>query len=531
VRETARCGNVRPLEMLGTVFTSALAAARRALTNALAAVAHEGRTRRSPWVLVLGLVGIFFWQRGLANSPRHYDDTYRVSASAGMHAESRFYYFLRHLGVYPLATIETQRADTRAEAERILREKPRSLYLDFGVTFRSGDRGRVYLYWADTLLNRRESDARKPSIRTANAAGFVLGLWGVFAALWWLRRPTLAVILVAILGSNPFQLYATYFQQNVFAWPINAMLLALAVNLPLFDGAARRSKLPWAIALTTGLLLATLRTVRSEPAALVGSAVMVYALMQGAPWWKRAGMIVVLLASFGLATRAYGRHFVRQTERVNAMVAARGGVPYYGPVEPYHEFWHPVWCGLGDFDGTHGYKWDDLEAYKYAFPLMRQRADVQRGLNRFAWAQPVFFDSDARYPMFFSEAPGYHEIIRDKVLKDIRENPRWYREILRNRVDRVLTTTTPVSVSAGDRAWRLDSEKWGLFWIGCALYFLARRDGFALKLLLFSAPLSATALLIYSGGGLTMYSCAHLFAAALFVYELARRAAQTAVSG
>jgi hypothetical protein len=28
-----------------------------------------------------------------------------------------------------------------------------------------------------------------------------------------------------------------------------------------------------------------------------------------------------------------------------------------------------------------------------------------------------------------------------------------------------------------------------------------------------------------------MYSCAHLFAAALFVYELARRAAQTAVSG
>jgi hypothetical protein len=503
----------------------------RVTTASLAAVAHEGRTRRSPWVLVVGLAAIFLWQRGLANTPKHFDDTYTVTASAGLHAESRFFFFLRHLGVYPLATIETQRADTRAEAERILREKPRSLYLDFGVTFRSGDRGRVYLYWLDTLLNARESDARKPNIRSANGAGFVLGLWGVFAALWWLRRPVLAVILVAILGSNPFQLFAAYFQQNVFAWPINAMLLTLALNLPLFEGTARRSRLPWAIALGTGLLLATLRTVRSEPAALVASAAMVYALMPGASWWRRGALVLLLLGSFSAASYGYARRFVRQTEEVNAMVAARGGIPYYGPVEPYHEFWHPVWCGLGDFDTARGYKWDDLEAYKFALPAMRRRLDAPMELDRTAWAQRIYFDATGRYPMFFSEAPGFHEIIREKVLKDIRENPDWYRGILRSRFDRVMATTTPVSVSAGEHVLRFDSERWGLFWLGCALYFLARADGFALKLLLFSTPLSATAMLIYSGGGLTMYTCAHLFAAALFVYECARRGAQVALSG
>lgn len=498
------------------------------VTSLLALFAREGRTRRSPLVLVLGLLLIFSWQRTVSDRANPIDDSWRITASQGVHFEVRFFFFLRHLGIYPLSTMQTPRADTRAEAERIIREAPRDLYVDRGLTFRSGDRGRVYLYWADKWLRPTAHDSRNPKLWPAGSAGFIVGLCGVWAGLWWLRRPILGALLVALLGSNPFQIYAAHYQENVFGWPINTMLLLLALNLPLFDGATRRSKLPWVIAIGSGLLLATLRTVRSEPAALVSSIAVVYLLARGQSVWRRAALVVALVATFVGAGRLYARHFVAQVEAVNHFISARGGVPYLGPVEPYHEFWHPVWCGLGDFDTKYQYQWDDLAAYRSVVRSMRSRPDQHPALDETRWAQPIYYDREQYYEMYFSEAPGFHELIRRKVLADIERDPKWYVEILKKRLEYALEHTTPVTFRLdGKQSWRMDSSLWGLFWIGCALYFFARGDRFALALLLFSVPLSATSLIVYSGGGLTYYACAHLFAAALAVHEALRRLAQS----
>jgi hypothetical protein len=31
-----------------------------------------------------------------------------------------------------------------------------------------------------------------------------------------------------------------------------------------------------------------------------------------------------------------------------------------------HEFWHPIWCGLGEFENPYGFAWKDTSALNYA---------------------------------------------------------------------------------------------------------------------------------------------------------------------
>ncbi len=513
-----------------------MSAAAGLLARLLAPLRREGVGRRSPWLLLLALCAIVGWQVGLSRAPIHADTPLKITASTGLHDEPRFYFFLHHLGIYPLFSVVPPRTDTAEEAQRLLREQPRALKMDEFVTFRSGDRGRVFLYVPDALLFRRRPEA--PSVWPAHAGAWMLALCGVFYGFWRLRRPLLGGMLVALLGSNPFQLHAVYFEENVFSWPITAMLLVLGLNASLLTGRGpSRRWVPFVLACATGVMLALIRTVRSEPAVLLASATLLY-LTLSIPWWKRAGIILTLLLAFSLTGRACARYFVSSAARTNALLERVGGVPYTGPVEPYHEVWHPIWCGLGDFDTKYGYVWDDRVAYAYALPILEARAGRPLGLDTGHGPQPQSYDGQGYYPKFFSETPGYHEIIREKVLRDLRGDPRWYATILLKRVGKILTDTTPMQLAYGARREQYTSKWLGPLSLALLVGLIARRRWLPAKLLLFSTPLSLNPFLIYSGGGLTHYSCFHLFAAVLFAYEFvtamsawfARRAARSVPS-
>ncbi len=489
-------------------------------------VLGEGTVAPSWRGLLLGLLLIVGWQLHLSDPSSRREDHGQITAGTGMHQEARFYFFWHHLGIYPLVSTSRPRADTAAEAERLLREQPRSLRMDLGLTFRSGDRGRVFLFAPDALLGARMP--RAPSVKPAHAGAWMLALCGVFYGFWRLRRPLLGGLLVGLLGSNPFQLHAVYFEENVFCWPITAMLLVLGLNAGLLSGRApSRRWVALVLAFATGVLLALIRTVRSEPAVLLASAALVYVTLS-VPWWKRAVLVLTLLVAFALTGLACARYFIASAARTNALLTRVGGVPYTGPVEPYHEVWHPIWCGLGDFDADHGYAWDDRAAYRYARPVLEARAGRPLGLDTENGPQPRFYDDAGHYERYFSETPGYHEVIREKVVRDVRADPGWYATILLKRVGRILTETTPVQLTIGAHRARVRAGWVGPVALAILVVQLARRRWMPAKLLLFSLPLSLNPLLVYSSGGLTNYSCFHLVAAALAAYEglgaLARRA-------
>ncbi len=488
---------------------------RAALSAIAAAIRAEGSGRRSRWVLVLGLLLIVSWQRGMMNAPTHRDDTMKLTASTGVHDEPRFFFFLYHLGIYPLFTTSQLREDSRAEALRVFRTEPGSLAMDSFVTFRSGDRGRVFLYFPDAWLFRRSADV--PRLRPAHAIAWMLSLCALFTGFWRARRPILGAMLTAVLGSSAFQLHHVFNEENVFCWPIVALVATLGLHATLLSGRPSRRWSPFAIAAVTGIMLGAIRTVRSEPMVLLASAGLVYLTLR-APWRDRAIALAVLLATFSGTSSLYARFFVAKSQQTANIVRGAGGVPYTGPVEPFHEFWHPVWCGLGDFDTKYGYAWDDRQAYRYALPELERRAGHPLGLDTAHGNQSDSYDGGGKYPKFFSETPGYHEIIRQRVLTDIRKDPAWYGAILAQRVQKILRDTTPVQLAWGDHRLRVQRPWFGKASLALLLLLALRRDRLGVKLLLFSTPLSLNALLVYSGGGLTLYSCFHLFAAVAAAY-------------
>src|SRR5437764_468181 len=83
-------------------------------------------------------------------------------------------------------------------------------------------------------------------------------------------------------------------------------------------------------------------------------------LLSGAP----------LLIAAVLGLRAWDRYFDHKFLAASRVVALAGGHVLSAPTH-YHVFWHSIWCGLGDFDSTHGYEWSDSAALAYPQPVLK----------------------------------------------------------------------------------------------------------------------------------------------------------------
>lgn len=119
-------------------------------------------------------------------------------------------------------------------------------------------------------------------------------------------------------------------------------------------------------------------------------------------------MLPAFILSFGLAARRVTRNASgrRQAIATTALALAVFVLPYALLRRPqHHDVWAAVWEGLGDFDRTKGHAWSD---------------DVAEQVVRSA-------GGDAR-----TSAAG-QAILRDLVLRDVREDPLWYAAILARR--------------------------------------------------------------------------------------------------
>jgi hypothetical protein len=479
----------------------------------MAKVFRPGRLRLLLRVLVLvaGLLTIRSWQGAFMGKGAKIDGTQSVTASTGINMERKFFFLLYHLGLFPVASDLPPQADTKDEAKRLFTQHPEKLRQDEGSTFRSGDRGRTFLYFVDMWTNPKAS-AITPSIKPAHHLAFTIALCSLWIAAWaigWLGR---GALLVALIGSNPFQLYTTYGQENVFSWPITTMTVVLAIHLPLLEKRVRDVRwYPWAAAALTGVLVAFVRNFRSEPTVVLFGASLIYLTITWKPWRMRIACIAIMFATLWVGTRVSTGYMERRFFKAQAAVAAVGGSAYTGPREYFHEFWHAVFCGLGDFDTKYGYEWQDLVAYAYAKPRLEK---ANPGLTLYMNAiQPRSYDAAGIYPIFFSETPGYHDLIRDKVLGDIKKDPKWYAGLLESRVERILETTSRVGFATAQKQYYANGTLVGWACVPLLLLLMLSRRWTELKLLLFSTPLSIAPLCIYSDRGMSYYSCFHVFGA------------------
>jgi hypothetical protein len=477
-------------------------------------------------VLVAGILSITVWQEGFGSGGGTLDPSFKITAASGVHYDRYFTYFLYYLNLFPVvSTANTSCAnDTQAgcwdsagtpadysyeAAKNVLMRNGKTLQQDLGWTWYAGDRGKIYLYLFDAWL---KGAPWNPSPRPASRLGFMFALWALFASMWWVRRPVLGGLLVVFLGSNPFQLFEVHGRDNVFGWNITTAILLLAIHVPLLQKWYRPDKrLVFLWPIGVGLLMATLRTVRSEPMPMLLGAVATYALLGGFTIKRRAAMIAVLAGTFWLTGTAWNAHFLHKQNQAAKIIAQHGGHPYPSDIRLYHHVWHPIWCGLGDFGQKYGYEWNDHAAAAWAKPYLEARG-VYVPSGFFEGTDPrEFLDPDTKiYKKLPYDIPYYNDLIRDKILTDIKKDPVWYLGVLAKRIHRIFTMTTPVRISWWTSWWNMPWH--AVLAVPLVLLLAAFRSRFLLGITLFTLPSLTTALVVYSDRGITYYGLFHIVA-------------------
>ena len=499
--------------------------------------------------VVAGLLALVVWQVLLFRMP--WGETYPFRASSGMSEQDKFVYFLYYTNTFPIASTKnglnyefyyTKAPVARqpntleysaSAAQRVLRDEGKTLVMEWGHALRSGQLLSAYLYLPDAW---RLGSPQFAEVRMTHGALFVAGLASVYLMSWWVGLPVFGVVFVLLVGSNPFQLYEAYRHENVFSWPITSFCFMLALALPLLAGKRMSVGYAAVAAVVAGVFAATANQIRPEPVMLLGGIVLALLGAGSLSWRARLLTVTLLMATAGLGLRAWDRYFDHKFDQAARIVSAAGGHVLSGTPH-YHAFWHAIWGGLGDFDTTHGYVYSDAAALTYAQPVLKARFGQDlpwwwgvKGKEEHERTADDYFDADRLYYRIPFRTPHYEDVMRDKVLGDIRHNPAWYAGILGRRVVAMLTNTTRPQITLSP-ASRVPLPFSGLLVGPLALAFCAFRRWTDLKILAFSFALSLPVLLVHSGRGMTDYSVFHLCALALVAAAVADYARTYSIRG
>jgi hypothetical protein len=485
------------------------------------APAPRPRPRLRGWLLPVAVSALIVaWQAHFlfeVPAPKPEDS---ISASVGLLPDmGYFFYFYYHLGLFPVGAKDVPRlGKTRQDALDFVAHHGDRLRMDFGESLntpRFGDYGKLFLLWPDAWLR---GEPRRPSATPFNEALFIGSLLAVWWAFWRERRALLGGLVVLFAGSDPFQILETYLRPNIFSVPISAALLALAACLPYLGGRRGADARAWITAVVAGVALATLREIRIE-AAIIAVAVVATWLTMRAPWSRRLGLASLFVVAFAATGSVWAGYWSRGFERSAVFVEKAGGRAFAGRHSLNHALWHAVYCGLGDFGGDKGFEWDDRLAFRWSTTL--DPATNPKPIP-YTYRHGYYFEQtyDGIHPIAPTDLPEYNRLVRDRVLRVVREDPLWYARVLLQRVGAVLGRATPAAISVGVAQIRVPGVGWLL--VPLLLLLLVRRRAFEAKLVAFALPLSAVALVVYSGRGTTNYGIAHLISLAVAVDWLVR---------
>ena len=428
-------------------------------------------------------------------------ECYELMASTGVSSGlTQFAYFYYYLGLYPVATTWPRIPSPQAATE-IIHSHGDTLMTEFNWLIRSGDHGEVWLYLLEAF--RRGGFRDDLSLLPPQQIFLIFSLLLLWVAFWYVKMPILGMCAVIFLASNPYLLYETYVEQNIFGLPISVAIVVLAFHLPLIF---KRRLSPWIFSLLatgTAAFLGTLRQIRSENAMMAVSVILLYLTARQYNWKWRSVAVSLFIAVFGLTNRGWDTYFSHKINTATEVVREHGGTPYTAYIDHHHLLWHPVWCGLGDFDGKYGYEWNDMKAVQYAQPILQAKYHLDFNMLSYA-GSGEYYDAARHYPKRIYDLDEYRTILRDKVLHDISHDPLWYAGILTRRLIRSLFDTTPVRVSTGVH-W-VPMPFHGLMLLGVVAFLSAFRKWEWLALTWFTLPTALPALLVYSGRGMSYYS-------------------------
>lgn len=447
-------------------------------------------------VILLVVFGYYFYIGRYGFEP----EQKRTDATGFAHRNTQqFLYFYYYKGLFPVATLMKDKVFSEKGADDLIRDYGDSLIMEYHHCSRLGENAKIFAYlpnaWLDGVV--------KPSIRLFNTIIFAAGLIGCFWGFSRNGRALLGLLIVGVMLTTPFYIYEIFGNENIFGAMAALFLGLLGLNADfLFNKKLR--KWCWIAPVASGVLIGFFNEIRGEISILLVSMLILYTLTKTLNLYQKIAFAFIVISLFVLTSKGIKVYFDVKFLEAHELVKESGGHPYDGPRLKGHRFWHPIFCGLGDFGGKYGYEWRDAAAYFYAFPILQKRYKTNLVMNKYGNLLN-FYDKAKIYYVRFDDIDEYEEIVKEKVLRDIQNDPIWYATVLFKRGMRVLSQTVPIPYMG-----------WVMLLLLPFLVFLRKWD--LLILIVIGFPLSATPIIIYSGGNTTSNSIYPILTLAVIIY-------------
>ncbi|MFM7079932.1 MAG: hypothetical protein ACKOYC_09115 [Bacteroidota bacterium] len=401
------------------------------------------------------------------------------------HLAEEFVYFQYYLGLFPVATLSVDPGLSKAAALAELEKNGENLVMEVEHWSRLGEHARIWAYMPNAWLR---GSPKKPSVRLFNTLVFLAALLVLYLGFHAAGQPFVGTLLTLMCAFTPYFIYELFGRQNVFGLLGAGFFLILGLHAKsIFVGS---SKTNWIIiTVVAAILVGFLSEIRNETIILLASLFCLVLFAKQQHWFFKIGLLMLAFISVTVIRNGIKTWFDGEFEEAKKIVARHGGHVYNGPRIEGHRFWHPVFCGLGDFDQTHGYRWDDETAYRYAVPILNEKYRLNIRYEG-GFHTENYYDADSMYYVKFDEIAQYEEVVKEKVIDDITNDPWWYLTILLKRVLAIMSYSLPIPFAG----W-LVVPAFVLMWKGKRYEWIS--------MLLASLALVATPLLIYSGDGAT----------------------------
>lgn len=419
------------------------------------------------------------------------------------HYAARFFYFYYYTGHFPLATLDTNLTYTKEAALHEIEDHGKQLMMEYKHWSRLGEHGRIWCYLPDAWL---KCTAAEPSIRLFNALMFLLGLCCLYRGFYLMGKPVMGLLFCIAVLCTPFFHFEVFRQTNIFALQSSVFFTAAGCLLPFLENKLTVNLKNLFILFFSAAVIGLCSEIRNEISVVLACVIVLLLCMSKTPWKQQLFCIIFVMMAFWGVKKSIHTYFNFKYQQTKLLVSKRGGHVYTGKKIEGHKFWHPVFCGLGDYDHKYGYAWNDTVAYEYAVPVL----NAKYGLNlQYSGKLHTdnYYDKDSLYYVKFDEIPAYETVVQQKVLRQIAADPLWYLHILFRRILKILTATLPFPLL-------------GFAALAALIIYIKQRKWLYVKLLLITGPLSATTLLIYSGRGATYNALFGYMVLVVILYEL-----------
>jgi hypothetical protein len=278
----------------------------------------------------------------------------------------------------------------------------------------------------------------------------------------------------------------------------------------------------WVRVLFAGIVIGLFASIRAEVKSMIVACFAVLLIYNQQKIVIRFLNLLLLFFSFYLTSSLIQSYFDRKFENTYQLVKEHGGIVYDGPRINTHKFWHPVFVFLGDFDTKYGYgpRVNDTVAYRYAVPILNKKYGMNIHYSGELYIND-YYDSTKKYYKKFDEIEEYEDVCKEKVLHDIKNDPLWYLDILRQRLWNNLTILSPISISFFKIHIPIPFSGLLIFLAIPLLWFTKNYDG--LRLVLFSVPISLASIIIYAKDNITFNHVYHLIIFCLLINLLVKK--------